>query len=194
MNAASLIRFALLLPPLALGSGCATHALWTHTEQLDALKEPADNPNLRLFDARRHDDLLVVYDEYSERGDAIHTRAYWVHRNEKRVEQRREPAFVSTRSAHGLVAVPVFATTNIFETDPQSVYAILSADHRSFTVFSTGHPTVSYPLPVYDDGSGRAIRIAFTPLAVAADITIVGGVIGYLCLEGMARSGYQYSL
>ena len=182
----------LLLPVTA--SGCATHALWRHTEQLDALKEPADNPNLQLFDARRHDDLLVVYDEYSERSDSIHTRAFWIGRNQKRIEQRREPAFVSTGSTRGLTPVPVLATTNAPDTGSPIVYAVVSADRRSFTVFSADRPTVSYPLPVYDDGSGRAIRIAFTPLSVMADITIVGGVIGYLCLEGMARSGFQYSL
>ena len=69
-------RFLLLLP-LIFGSGCATQALWDN-ENLEAVKEPADKPNLRLFDAKRHDDLLVVYDEYSERSNGVRTRAYWL--------------------------------------------------------------------------------------------------------------------
>ncbi len=45
---------------LALANGCATPALWDDGN-LEACKEPAGNPNLRLFDATRRSDLLVVF-------------------------------------------------------------------------------------------------------------------------------------
>ena len=70
----SVKSIARLLPLLLLpfGSGCVTKALWTN-EYLEDCKEPATPVNLHLFDAKQKNDLLVVYDEYSERSDKIHT-------------------------------------------------------------------------------------------------------------------------
>jgi len=75
MKFRSLTRILFVLLLLASGSGCVTKALWDNGN-LEAVKEPAGNVNLRLFAAKRPDDVLVVYDEYSERSDATRTRAY----------------------------------------------------------------------------------------------------------------------
>lgn len=48
-------------------------------------------------------------------------------------------------------------------------------------------------MPFYNDQKGKIEKFALTPLATAADITIVGGVVGYWYLDGLARSGTTYS-
>ena len=55
--------------------------------------EPAQNPDVRLFDARHKKDFLVVYNEYSERHDSIHTRAYFLNQNRKRRCARAKTSF-----------------------------------------------------------------------------------------------------
>ena len=68
-SAMKISRFSPLLLALALGSGCATKALWDGNAFED-WNEPAADPNLHLYDGGKHADVLVVYDEYSERSDA----------------------------------------------------------------------------------------------------------------------------
>jgi hypothetical protein len=174
---------ALLLPLLA--SGCATHALWNKT-QLDAWNEPADNPRLQLFDASRQKDFLVVYDEYSERHDSTRTRAYLLNQSEKRVEQGRKPHFVSAQRSRELPPIPVLQTLPLANTSfLPTVYAVISTNKQSFTIYSSGQRT-NHDMPVYNDGWGRTDRIALTPVAVVADLTIVGG---FLFLEFWAEGG-----
>ena len=186
-------RVARLLPLLLLtfGSGCATNALWNNGN-LEAIKEPASNINLRLFDAKRQNDLLVVYDEYSERNDGIRTRAYWLNENETLVNQRLAPHFVNTNLIHNLPSVPVFHASAPSETNlTQALYAIVATNQQSFTLYSGNREISSYDLPFYNDGKGRVEKIALTPIAVTADLTIVGGYIGVWCLYGLAESGYS---
>src|SRR5215469_8766803 len=111
------IKFAGLFLPLLLilllESGC-TYALWTNNN-LVAYKEPDQNPNLHLFQSRQRADYLVVYNERSERTDAVHTRAYWLNRNQHRVEKQKAPVFTHrNRARHlDLTAVPVFYSTPV---------------------------------------------------------------------------------
>jgi hypothetical protein len=178
----------LLLLLLPLGSGCATQALWNN-ENLEAVKEPAGNVNLRLFDSKRQNDLLVVYDEYSERNDGIHTRAYWLNENEMLVNQRRTPHFASPSLMHKLSPMPVFYSTPGETNWTFAQYAVVETNRQSFTLYFNNGKTSRHELPTYNDGKGRVEKIALTPVAVAADITIVGGFIGYLYLEGLGESG-----
>jgi hypothetical protein len=170
---------ARLLPLLLLtfGSGCATRALWNNGN-LEAFKEPASNVSLRLFDAKRQNDLLVVYDEYSERSDKIHTRAYWLNENEMLVNQRRAPHFVNTNLMRNLPSVPVFYASAPSKTNLTRIfYAIVATNQQSFTFYSGNREISSYDLPFYNDGKGRVEKIALTPVAVTADLTIVGGYV-----------------
>jgi len=167
--------------PLLTG-GCATEALWNKT-QLDAWNEPADNSRLQLFDASRQKDFLVIYEEYSERHDSTRTRAYFLNRNAKRVEQGRKPHFVSARWSHKLPPVPVSQTPPVSGTNfPQTIFAVISTNTQSFTIYSSEHRT-NHDLPVYNDGWGRIDRMALTPVAVVADLTILGGCLGYIWLQ-----------
>ena len=184
--------FLLLLLPLLAG-GCATNALWNKT-QLDAWNEPASNANLRLFDASRKNDFLAVYDEYSERHDSIHRRAYFLNQNQKHVELGRKPHFVSARLARELPPVPIFQTLSDSNTNfSQIIYAVISTNRQSFTIYS-GNEKTDYSLAVYNDGRGQIDRIALTPVAVTADLTIVGGFLGCWFIYGLAESGYSVTV
>jgi hypothetical protein len=189
MKTRSLSRLILLMMPLIFGGGCATHALWKESS-LDAWNEPADEPKLQLFDAPQHKDVLVEYQEYSERHDSVHTRSYWLLKNQKRIEQRREPEFVGFPHPHHLTPIPVFTETNApapgFLT---ANYAVVSTNLHSFVLYSSNQNGGPHHLPVYNDGVGQSMRIALTPVTVVCDITIIGGFIACVILEDAARNG-----
>ena len=190
-SAQHVVRFVLGLFLLTLGNGCVTKHLWEN-ETLKAWNQPATNPNLRLFTAKQTDDLLVVYNEYSERSDKTHTRAYWLKENQKLLAQGRSPHFVSPIPASGISAIPVFfAGTNQINQAPP--YALVATNGQSFTLYSVNGNAEPYDLPVYNDQKDKVEKFALTPLATAADITIVGGFLGYLYLQGLAGSGYNHS-
>lgn len=185
------LTIALLLTLLT--GGCATDALWNKTD-LDAWNEPAQNPDVHLFDARHKRDFLVVYDEYSERHDSVHPRAYFLNRNQDRVAQGRKPHFVSTRCSDKLQPVQTFQTPPESNTNlSQTSYAVMASNQQSFTILS-GAEKKEYNLAVYNDGRAQKVRIALTPVAVTADLTIIGGFLGCWFLYGLAESGYSVTV
>lgn len=184
---------ARLLPLLFLlpfESGC-TYALWTNGE-LDAYKEPAPTPNLRLYESQKKDDFLVVYNEYSDRNDSIHTRAYWLNRNESRVENQKAPAFARKKSVDHLPPVPVFSSP---PGKPGSgLYAVYETNQLSFTLYSGNGQIGCYNLPVYKDREGTVEKVALTPVAVTVDAGIVGAVAAFCVAYGYAQSGYAFQV
>jgi hypothetical protein len=178
--------FLPLLLLLLLQSGC-TYALWTN-DNLVAYKEPAQNPNLRLFESTQRKDFLVVYQEHSERTDRIHNRAYWLNRNQTRVERQKAPIFARRNQARHLNAVPVFYSTP----GPclsRGIYAVCDTNQQRFTLFSGNHEIGSYDFPVYQDHWGNVERVALTPVAVTADTTVAAGIIAFYAAYGWAQSG-----
>jgi hypothetical protein len=191
MKTLRVILFAFGLCLLPLGNGCATKALWQNNN-LEAWKEPAGNSNLHLFAAKQSADILVVYDEYSERSDATRTRAYWLNENRKLINDRRSPHFTSTNVSVGCTAVPVIPTgTHQINLSPP--YAVVATNGQSFTLYLDGDTIESHDLPFYNDQKGKVEKFALTPLATAADITILGGFLGYCWLGGAASSGSSFS-
>lgn len=185
------LTIALLLTLLT--GGCATDALWNKTD-LDAWNEPAQNPDVHLFDARQKRDFLVVYDEYSERHDSVRPRAYFLNRNQARVAQGQKPHFVSTRCSYRWPPVQTFQTAPESSTNfAQTIYAVMVSNQQSFTIFSGAEKT-EYSLAVYNDGRSQKVRIALTPFAVTADLTIIGGYLGCWFLYGLAESGYSVTV
>lgn len=181
-------RLLLLLP--LLSGGCMTSALWNKTE-LDAWNQPANPSHLKLFDASQRNDYLVVYDEYSERRDGTRVRAYFLNQNEPCVAQGRKPHFVSPKLAREWPPIPVLSQLPLESNQqPSVIYAVIATNQSSFAIFPGG-PATKHELPVYNDGWGRTERIALTPVAVVADLTIVGGVVGCLFIYGLAESGYS---
>ena len=185
-------QIMLLWVPLLTG-GCATNALWNKTD-LDAWNEPAQNADVRLFDARHKKDFLVVYDEYSERHDSIYTRAYFLNQNQKGVAQGQKPHFINARLSHKLPPVPIFQALPESNTNfSQTIYAVISTNKQSFSIYS-GKEKTDYSLAVYNDGRGQIYRIALTPVAVTADLTIVGGFLGCWFIYALAESGYSVTV
>jgi hypothetical protein len=185
------VKFAWrLLPLLSLpffGSGC-TYALWTNGN-LDAYKEPALSPNLRLYESKQKNDILVVYKEYAERNESTNTRAYWLNKNEKRVENQYAPGFVRKGSASHLTPIPVFYSVPEKADFTRGSYAVCETNQQSFKLFSNGREICSFSLPVYKDRRGSIEKIALTPFAVSADVTVVGACAGvyYLYLRDTAQ-------
>jgi hypothetical protein len=192
MRIQRIIPFVFGLCLLTLGNGCATKALW-EGNGLEAWKQPDTDPHLRLFAAKQPGDILVVYNEYSERSDATHTRAYWLNQNQKLIEDRRSPHFVNSDTAVGNPTIPVFLASANEMNLPTPPYAVLATNCQSFTLYLSVDAIESHDLPFYNDQKGKVEKFALTPLATAADITIVGGILGYCWLQGAASSGASYS-
>jgi len=178
-----------LLLFLLLESGC-TYALWTNGGMV-ACKVPASNPNLRLFESSQRGDYLVVYDERAERTDAIHRRAYWLNQNQSRVKRQKAPAFVRRNQARhlDLNAIPVFYSMTNADF-PKGIYAVCDTNEDTFTLFSEHREIGSYDFPVYNDHWGNVEKVALTPVAVTADVTIAGGIAAVYIAYGLGQGGY----
>ena len=158
-------------------SGC-TSALWEN-DRFARCHWPANPPNLRLFYSEPARDVLAEYDEASEGTSTVQRRAYWLEPNAVPVAVGRQPRFVSVTNAQDLVVVPV--TDNLTNPPPaayRGLYAVVSTNGQSFSLcLGQKEPTV-YALPVYYAGSGQRVKqVLLTPLAVATDLTLVGGVV-----------------
>ncbi len=188
----TLKRVARLLPLLLIvpiGNGC-TYALWTNGG-LDNYKEPAPNPNLRLYASRQGQDVLVVYSEYSERHETLHARAYWLGRNQDRVAKQRAPVFVRQETVRHLPVVPLFSAM------PDGAiyagyYAVCQTNQQSFTLYSGSDEVGFYELPVYKDRQGTVEKIALTPVALTADATVAGAAAAVYVAYGLAQSGESF--
>lgn len=189
------VKFAGLFLPLLLlmllESGC-TYALWTNGN-LVKYKEPAPNPDLHLYESKQQTDYLVVYKEYSERSDSFHGRAYWLNKNQRRVEKQKAPVFAGRKEARHLAAVPVYYST------PQGafakgVYAVCDTNQQSFALFSGNRRVGSYDFPVYRDKMGNVEKVALTPLAVTADVSVAGGVVAVLVAYDLAWCNYGFQV
>lgn len=158
-------------------------------QAFDASNMPAQNPDLKLFAAEQRNGFLAVYNEYSERKNAVRERAYWI--NENRNLNKPKPRFVDIRAAKGLVPMPVYYESQSNAALQPGFYAICATNNQSFTLYRSNHAVDSYGLPFYDDGWGEVDRIAMTPVTVTADAVITAGVIvavgGWLWLEGQTR-------
>jgi hypothetical protein len=177
-------------------SGC-TSALW-EKERFARCHWPANPPNLRLFYSEPARDVLAEYDEVSEGTPTVQHRAYWLEPNALAVAAERQPQFVAVTNVQDLVVVPV--TENVARPPPsayQGLYAVVSTNGQSFSLYLGGKEPTDYRLPMYFTGSGQRVKqVLLTPLAVATDATVVGGVVfwfvlaytdAYRCLEPRYR-------
>lgn len=157
--------------------GCATKSLWERGS-VTAFNEPAPETRLRLYQAPARQDVLVVYEEFSERKASVRTRAYFLQENLRRLEQRRAPRFVGADAARGLNPI-LFqsAATNRPSASGAELTALVNTNGRTFTLWLNGERVGDHDLPVYDDGSGRVKRVLLTPATVVADATLVGGFL-----------------
>ena len=190
------LKFAArLLAPLlvlTLQSGCVTYKLWTNGN-LEAYREPAQNSNVRLFEDPQRNDFLVIYNEFSERNNAIRTRAYWLNESQRRLKRQRAPIFARASSSRNLTPVPVFCQAPPIANPDWKFYAVCETNQDMFALYSAGRKIGSYDLPVYNDGRGKYEKMALTPLFVTADLTIIGGCAAVLAGYVFAQSGYSFT-
>jgi hypothetical protein len=184
------VRILPLLLILFLESGC-TYAIWTNGD-LDAYKEPAPTPNVRLYESQKKNDILVVYNEYSERNDSTHTRAYWLNKNENRVRDNHIPAFARKNSVDHLPLVPVFYSLPEIPESNRNLYAVCNTNFDTLVLYSGNREINSFNLPVYKDRQGTVEKIALTPVAVTTDATVVSAEAALFIAYAWAQSGYSF--
>ena len=171
-----------LVISLVFGSGCATKALWQEG-QFARFREPAAPPKLELFRSVEEGRVLVVYDEEADDGGGRKRRAFWADLSVQPPDNPNRPQFVGTELGNGLERVPV-----VEEAEQKDFSAVMSGARR-FMLFQDGQEVWLYRLPVYEDGSGRIKQVALTPLAIVADITVVGGVLAYYWIGNGGLNG-----
>jgi hypothetical protein len=185
-----LVSLVLIVALGGLVEGCATSALWEEG-RFARYHEPADPPNLRLFYSTKARDALVEYDEANEANDSIKPRAFWLGQNQDRIAARCKPLFVSLESAGGLEPVTLRQPAAGIVPPPQGgLHATYATNSQVLELFVPGETRRVCELPVYRDASGRAKQVLLTPLTAAADLTIIGGVIGYLWLNSLTPGTY----
>jgi len=169
--------------PLAaaiLLSGCATRALWEN-DQFARFHEPATPANLQFFQSGQREAVLVEYDESREGDDSIRRRAYWLEPGGQPVKNPHKPGFVSVKAARGLSPIPVVDSSTATLSTTAGLHAVVGTNGTDFTLRSGERTVGVYDLPVYEDASGKTKQVLLTPLAVAADLTIIGGVLFVYC-------------
>lgn len=180
-------QLGLLAVALLVLNGCVTQKLWEER----AFRQPATPSNLELaFDPRRQD-VLVRYDEFSDRSFKTQPRAFYLYRNVARLEAGRKPNFVAPSRAAKLVSLPVQPAENPLLDDPAvELHASLVADGAGFKLKSRTNELGEFHLPVYADGVQRTGQVLLTPFAVVADIVTAATVIGLLAWASGGFNSY----
>jgi len=191
MKRSRVIRFVLPAALCALQAGCATHALWEEGRFIK-FHEPASPAHLRLFQSPQTHDVLAEYDESCESNDAITPRAYWIGPNQARITAKKKPRFVAHPSESALVPVPMAQSpTNLPAPPSPGLYVAVSTNNSDFALYANGADPRLCELPVYPNSSRRLLQVALTPLTVAADLTIIGGLIGFCCMESWGAEEWR---
>lgn len=166
-------------------TGC-TYALWTD-QDYEAFHQPARISGLRLYESKKHSDILVVYKEQSEHNEQIHTRAYWLNKNQIRVTRGDSPIFTTEKTDQNLPAIPIFNSMPTNKNSIQSIYALCKTN-QSFALYSATGEVGSYNLPAYEGKRPAAEKAALTPVALAGDAAIAAAVAGLIFLAIWASS------
>lgn len=189
MNIKICYRPLLLLLSAALLNGCATSALWEEG-RFARFREPDQPSDLRLLQSDSSDDVLVMYRETSDTSEKTRARAYWLNQNVTRIQERRKPHFVSMRQARDLSELPLLSSSADAPSGAR-MYAVVSTNGTAdFSLYSQTGSRGTFQLPVYKDASGRVKQVFLTPFAVAADATIVGGVLAMWALPALVDTPY----
>jgi hypothetical protein len=176
--------FVLLTGCKAVEKYSLTYRVWDN-DDWRKFSEPAPNPNLALFEAVNHADVLVQYDAFSEKHSTVKRRAYYLHPNQVRVDAGTRPQLVKPSVADGMKPIPVLPTRGALTHQPPELgaYAVVTTEGRGFTLSRPMESESNFDLPVYVETSGTPTRIALTPFAVAGDTVMVGvvaAVVGFL--------------
>lgn len=170
-----------------VSNGCMTSALW-RGELIESFHEPSTPNDLALYDAPEKKDVLVRYTELTPWSDTPRPRAYYLLRNADRIEERKRPHFVAACSTKGLAPLRTDAGSSPGEFASAN-WTMASTKGNQFTIYRNGGATeVSSSLPAYRGASGNLRLALLTPATVLVDTSIIGGVLGYICLCAYAGS------
>ncbi len=176
------LKWLVCVLPLAF-SGCATHYIWSESP-LDEFREPSVPNEMRLYDAAARKDVLVEYHESLSSSDSSKPRAYFALQNQKRILDSHKPHFVDLSSTNRLASIPLLSSPTNFV--PMSgLIARRTAKEDQFELFRDGQSLGIFDLPTYPSSSGKVKKILLTPITVALDATVIGGVIYTYSLGGM---------
>jgi hypothetical protein len=144
---------------------------------------PADPSNLQLYYSDARKDLLVQYDESREREKKVQRRSYWLEPNLTLANNGQKPQFVNAVSLDGLTALPLTATQPVSPPAGfKGLYVVSQTHDPRFTLYSGTNELNDCTLPIYHANDQIAVKVLLTPPALAADATLVGGLVGLYCL------------
>jgi hypothetical protein len=164
-------------------TGCATSALWRE-DRFARMHEPAVPVNLRLFESTRNLDLLVLYDEWLDSGEARKSRAYWLQPDQEPVRNPHRPDFVSPSRAKGLTPLPIYDLPPGNLSTHTNLFAVTVSDPPGFDLYSGDRKVGVYELPIYGDAHGRTMQVLLTPGAVTVDAVLIGTCLGLIYWAG----------
>jgi hypothetical protein len=182
-------------------TGCETvkeyslsYKLWSNSE-MSSFAEPASDPRLALFANRGGEDVLVQYDETSEKKERIRRRAYFLEPNTERIAQHKKPRFVDPQGIATMNPVPQSQTrAGVTNVGPgQTSLAAWSENGRDFSLLRNGEVEGPFALPVYRESNGTLVRVTLTPFAVAGDTVMVGMVAAVIAFIGACEGGFFVS-
>jgi hypothetical protein len=182
------------LVPLLAGCECVqdntlTGRLWNEDFVLNH-HEPAPHPNLKAFAKADGKDVLVEYDETREKDYKIHRRAFFLLANKEKLEAGKKPRFVKLRLADNLQPVPVYGGTDAVSTKMTAMWIMLSPDEKRVALFFGDAEAANLNLPVYRSWGTKFNRVMLTPVALAGDTAVVGGLLALLAVY-LYASGSQ---
>jgi hypothetical protein len=190
-------QFGLVAVFVLLLTGCTavekyslTYRVWDNDDWRKS-SEPAPNPNLALFEATNHADVLVQYDAFSEKHSTVERHAYYLHPSQARTDAGTKPELVKPSVADGMKPIPVLPAQGALTNQPPDLpaYAVVTKEGRRFTLYRPMEPESAFDLPVYAETSGTPTRIVLTPFAVAGDTVMVGAAVAVVCFFLWAQIG-----
>jgi hypothetical protein len=189
------------VPFLTGCEGLANHTLTGHLWQEQTAPvhyAPSTPPNLELYTDFQHGDILVEYDELSDKTGRVKRRAYLLDANEERILAAKKPRFVDVHTADHLAIIPVGTNSapGADSTNNILIRAELSPDGLQFTLISVGQSIGPHRLPIYTGSADHFDRFMFTPMTVTGDVVVysamVGAVAGVVYVYALAESGTTF--
>jgi hypothetical protein len=156
--------------PRHVHASSSRSSIWNSSD-FTKCSEPAQHPDLALFEVTNRADVLVRYNAFSERSSTVKPRAYHLLSNQMRIHANQKPRFVRPSAAKGLKPIPILPASDVVTNLPAEVKAcaVSTNEGRGFTLYLPTESGKTFDLPVYVETSGTPTRAILTPFAVVGD-------------------------
>jgi len=180
-------------------SGCqstrdvsVTYRLW-HRQDGQQFNEPEVDSQIVLYQNVRRGDVLVTYNEGSDRDSTTRRRAFYLNENIHHLQDGTKPHFVRTNQAAGLPLVPsALVGTPTSSLGPGlAVLLATNGPALSFTLVVNGMSAEELRLPAYRTGKGTVSNVMLTPFSVTADATMAALFVAVIAAVAYAESGVR---